>query len=666
MSSLKTAPTIDKSNSDSSHSQLHKLTAAGLLITLGIIYGDIGTSPLYVFKSIIKDKAIDEILVLGGVSCIFWTLTIQTTFKYVILTLQADNHGEGGVFSLYSLVRKRGKWLVFPAIIGAGTLLADGIITPPISVSSAVEGLVDVFPWFSVYVIPTVLIILTGIFFFQQFGTKSVGRFFGPIMLVWFCMLGILGISQIVLMPTILRAISPHYAIILLTQYPQGFWLLGSVFLCTTGAEALYSDLGHCGKENIRISWIFVKTTLVLNYLGQAAWVLKEKNIGTRNPFYEIMPEWFLPFGIFIATVATIIASQALISGSFTLISEAIGLNFWPRVAVRNPTDFKGQIYIPSVNWLLFLGCISIQLYFQNSDNMQAAYGFFITIAMLNTTILLSQYLIYVKKWPLYLIIIILAIFFITETSFLIANISKIKSRLFFVILDAALIAMMWVWYKARKINNGLLKFVSVDSCTDKIKELANDSEIPLYATHLVYLTRADRNHQVEKKVINSIFAKVPKRAKIYWLLHIDRTNEPYTMDYDVEEISDDLVIKVNFRIGFRIQPRVAAYFKEVFDTMIRAHELQNSGDKFSPYQKYNMNPDVKFIVLERFLSIENHLSMKEAFVLNTYFFIKRFSQSDEKAFGLEATDVVFEKVPLLVHKQETTPLKRKFFLKDK
>ncbi len=663
MSTLTAVDSIEKSHSDNSHSQIHKLTAAGLLITLGIIYGDIGTSPLYVFKSIISGKTIDETLVLGAVSCIFWTLTIQTTFKYVLLTLQADNHGEGGVFSLYSLVRKRGKWLVFPAIIGAGTLLADGIITPPISVSSAIEGLNELVP--DLPTIPIVLVILTGIFFFQQFGTKSVGVLFGPVMLVWFCMLGILGIVHIATMPSIFRAISPQYAINLLTRYPNGFWLLGSVFLCTTGAEALYSDLGHCGKQNIRVSWIFVKITLILNYLGQAAYVLNEKNIGNKNPFYEIMPNWFLPFGIFIATVATIIASQALISGSFTLISEAIGLNFWPRVGVRNPTDLKGQIYIPSVNWMLFIGCVAMQLYFQNSDNMQAAYGFFITIAMLNTTILLSQYLIYVKKWPMYLIVIILGIFLLTEGSFFVANVSKIKSRWFFVVLDAALIGVMWIWYKARKINNSLLRFVSIDTYTDVIKKLALDECIPLFATHVVYLTRADRNHQVEKKIIKSIFSKTPKKAKIYWFFHIDRTNEPYTMEYDVEEIVDDLIIKVNFRVGFRVQPRVATYFKEVFESMLKDNELKNTEDKFSPYQKYNAEPDVKFIVLERFLSVENELSMKEGFVLNTYFYIKRFSQSDEKAFGLEANDVIFEKVPLLVHKQDRSPLKRRYFIKD-
>jgi len=430
----------------------HKITAVTLLVALGIIYGDIGTSPLYVMKAIIGDKPINELLVYGGVSCVFWTLTFQTTLKYILLTLSADNHGEGGVFSLYALVKRFGKGkLVIPTILGATTLLADGIITPPISVASAVEGLETVVP--NLPTIPIVIIILSALFIFQRFGTHKVGSIFGPAMFIWFSMLLVLGVSQIIHHPGIIKALNPVYGFELLTQYPKGFWLLGAVFLCTTGAEALYSDLGHCGKENIRLTWIFVKISLVVNYLGQSAWLMSQGKefLEGRNPFYAIMPHWFLLAGIIISTFATIIASQALISGSFTLINEAISLNFWPRIKLKNPTNLKGQIYIPSINNILWFGCILMILYFKNSTNMEAAYGFSITVAMMMTTILLAYYLIYIKKVNFTIVTLILILFSIIEISFFIANVSKIKERWMFLFFELFIFMVMYVWYYSRK-----------------------------------------------------------------------------------------------------------------------------------------------------------------------------------------------------------------------
>ncbi|MFI0490907.1 KUP/HAK/KT family potassium transporter, partial [Flavobacterium sp.] len=444
-------------------STIQKITAASLLVALGIIYGDIGTSPLYVMKAIIKDREITKLLVYGGVSCIFWTLTFQTTIKYVLLTLSADNHGEGGVFSLYALVKRFGKGkLVIPTILGATTLLADGIITPPISVASAVEGLGDVVP--GIPTLPIIIVILCGLFFFQRFGTQKVGFFFGPAMVVWFSMLTVLGVVQIMEHPAIISALNPMWGYELLVEYPNGFWLLGAVFLCTTGAEALYSDLGHCGKQNIRITWIFVKIALVVNYLGQASWLMTQgsKFLGDRNPFFTIMPQWFLFSGVIISTFAAIIASQALISGSYTLINEAMSLNFWPRVTIKNPTNFKGQIYIPSINSILWFGCILMILYFKNSSNMEAAYGFSITIAMLMTTVLLNYYLIYIKKWNRFLIGIIIAVFSVIEIAFFVANIIKIKERWMFLFFELFIFMTMYVWYFARKTNNKFLKFTNL------------------------------------------------------------------------------------------------------------------------------------------------------------------------------------------------------------
>src|SRR6187551_1334650 len=557
-------------------STVQKVTAASLLVALGIIYGDIGTSPLYVMKAIIGQREISKLLVYGGISCIFWTLTFQTTFKYVLMTLSADNHGEGGVFSLYALLKRFGKGkLVIPTILGATTLLADGIITPPISVASAVEGLGDVVP--GIPILPIVIVILSALFFFQRFGTQKVGFFFGPAMVVWFSMLFVLGFVQILEHPAILTALNPLYAYELLAEYPHGFWLLGAVFLCTTGAEALYSDLGHCGKNNIRITWIFVKIALVVNYLGQAAWLMHQGTplLDGRNPFFEIMPHWFLIPGIIIATAATIIASQALISGSYTLISEAMNLNFWPRVTVKQPSDLKGQIYIPSVNTILWFGCILMVLYFQNSAHMEAAYGFSITIAMMMTTILLSYFLLYKLKWNKWLVLGFLCIFIITESSFFIANVAKIKQRWMFLFFELFIFLTMYIWYYARKINNRFVKFTDIGKYIPKLKELSEDDAIPKFSTHLIFLTKANTRSQVEEKVIRSIFSKKPKRADVYWFLHINRTEDPYTLSYDVSELSDDKVIKVNINVGFRIQPKTEIYFKRIVQHLVANKELK-------------------------------------------------------------------------------------------
>ncbi len=642
--------------SNSIHS--NRITIASLLVALGIIYGDIGTSPLYVLKAIVGEKQIDEVLVLGGVSCVFWTLVLQTTVKYIWLTLKADNDGEGGIFSLYALVRRYGKRLVIPTILGATTLLADGIITPPISVASAVEGLESIVP--NLPTVPIVIVILSVLFFFQRFGTQKVGRIFGPAMVIWFTMLFVLGYSKIMHHPEILNSLNPYYAYELLARYPDGFWLLGAVFLCTTGAEALYSDLGHCGRKNIRITWAFVKICLLINYLGQAAWIMHQGQplLEGRNPFFEIMPHWFLIAGIVIATAATIIASQALISGSYTLISEAMNLNFWPRVSVRQPSNLKGQIYIPSVNTILWIGCVMMIIYFRSSTHMEAAYGFSITITMMMTTILLSYYLIYKLKWNKLLVIAILILFATIETSFFIANVAKIKERWMFLFFELFIFMVMYVWFYARKINNKFTRFVDLGKYAPIINELSEDDNIPKFSTHLIYLTKANNRHQVEDKIINSIFAKKPKRADVYWFVHINRTEHPYTLSYDVSELLDDKVIKVTINAGFRIQPKTELYFKKIVQDLVIKKEL-NLHIRPDGSTKYNTQPDFKFIVIEKFLSVENEFALKDGLLLNSYFFLKGLGQSDEKAFGLDKSDVVVEDIPLVYHPAQQVELKR-------
>ena len=651
---------------ETKHGFSNKVTAASLLVALGIIYGDIGTSPLYALKAVIGTRKIEEILVYGGVSAIFWTLVIQTSIKYIWLTLKADNNGEGGIFSLYALVRRYGKKLVIPAILGATTLLADGIITPPISVASAIEGLgmVDQFKNIiqpgNTVTVSIVVLILSLLFFFQRFGTQTIGKLFGPIMLVWFSMLFIVGINQITLHIDILKALNPYYAYELLSQYPKGFWLLGSVFLCTTGAEALYSDLGHCGIKNIRISWIYVKTCLVVAYLGQAAWLMHQNEdfLNGRNPFFEIIPNWFLLPSIVIATLATIIASQALISGSYTLISEAMNLNFWPRVAVRQPSETKGQIYIPSVNYVLWFGCVLMILYFRSSEHMEAAYGFSITITMMMTTLLLGYFLRYRLKWKPLAVWSIVGLFTIVESSFFIANVAKIKERWMFLFFELGIFMVMYIWYQARKIHNRYTKFTELGKYSHQLAELSEDDFIPKFATHLIYLSKADRRHHIEEKIIKSIFSKKPKRADVYWFLHLNRTNEPYTLSYNVTELIDDKVIKININVGFRIQPKTELYFKKIVQELVANKEL-NLHVRPDGSTKYNNEPDFKFVVLEKYLSVENEFKIKDNLLLNGYRYLKEIGISDEKAFGLDKSDVIIEQVPLLYQPITKIELKR-------
>jgi KUP system potassium uptake protein len=643
-----------------------KASFAGLLVALGIIYGDIGTSPLYTFQTILNEGGgITKELVYGSISCIFWTLTLQTTFKYVIITLQADNHGEGGVFSLYALVRRYGGNLVYPAIIGAGTLLADGIITPPITVTSAIEGLNmvkslshDIVPGNSL-VMEIVLVILLLLFIFQRFGTRVVGGAFGPIMFAWFAMLGVLGISQIIHYPTIFAALNPVYGIELLTQHPRGFWLLGAVFLCTTGAEALYSDLGHCGKANIRISWTFVKITLVLNYLGQGAWALmsNKPTLGDINPFFAIVPSWFLLAAVIIATIASIIASQALISGSFTLISEAIGLGFWPRVRVKYPTNIRGQIYIPSINWILFIGCTLVVVYFRTSEAMTAAYGFSITVAMLMTTVLMFYFLRYVKKYPFWIVGAIVTVFVCVETCYFVANAVKLLKRLFFLVFEIGLITTMYVWYNARKITLRMLAFVNLRDYLQPLAQLSNDTTIPKFATNLVYLTKSPGHKQIEKRIIDSIFANTTKRADCYWFINIDRADDPYTMEYDAEVLLKDKIIRVDFRLGFRVQPRIGLMLKKVFQEMSDSGEICATA-KF-PSVQANAVSDFRFVILERFLSYDNEFAAREGFILNTYFALIRLARNDSQAYGIDTDQAVIEKVPLVVAPVTNINLKR-------
>ena len=651
---------------------LKKVTPVGVIIALGIVYGDLGTSPLYVFNAIIRDRVISKELILGSLSCIIWTLTLQTTLKYIILTLKADNKGEGGIFSLYALIRRQKKWLVFPAMIGGAAVLADGIITPSITVTSAIEGLRQI-PAFHDITGNTIILIVIGIlfvvFFSQQFGTASIGKLFGPIMFFWFLMLAILGSMHLFDVMYIFKAFNPWYGIELLTVYPNGFWILGAVFLCTTGAEALYSDLGHCGKKNIRISWIYVKIALVINYLGQGGWLLSNHSgkVFTKaiidngfNPFYGIMPEGFKMFGIVIATVAAIIASQALISGSFTLISESMRLNLWPKMKINYPTEARGQLYIPGINTVLLVGCVCVTLYFRTASNMEAAYGLAITLCMLATSILFANFLVS-RRTPKLLIYLYLAVYLTIEMGFLIANLEKFPHGGYVtLIIGGALFAIMYVWFRERKIKNRYVEFVRLDEYLPTIQQLSNDKSIAKYATHLVYLTSADNPKEIEHKIIYSILNRKPKRADIYWFVHVDTQDEPYKADYSVQTIIPNEVIRVDLRLGFRMEPRINLMFKKVVQDMVANKEV-NIVSRYESLQKSNVVGDFQFIVMEKFLSQDNELPIFERLIMKMYFWLKTASLSEERGFGLEQSNVTVEKFPLIVAPVRTLKLKRVF-----
>ncbi len=648
------------------HSNHNKLSLAGLLVTLGIIFGDIGTSPLYVLNAIVGDKIISKELIYGGLSCIVWTLTLQTTIKYVLITLNADNNGEGGIFSLYALVRRRRPYLIFPAIIGGCALLADGVITPPISVSSAIEGLrlikSDSFNFSELPTVPIVIAIISLLFLIQRVGTSMVGKAFGPIMLAWFGMLAVLGIATIGKHIDVLNCLNPYYAYNLLVNYKEGFWILGAVFLCTTGAEALYSDLGHCGKKNIRVSWIFVKSALLLNYFGQGANLLNHEgqkltDIGL-NPFYDLMSPAFLPFGIAIATMATITASQALISGSFTLISEAIRLNVWPKVALKYPSEMKGQLYVPSANLILWAGCIGVVLYFQEASKMEHAYGLAITIAMLMTTLLLVNYLSHIKvnKW---LISLLFLVYLAIEGSFLAANLLKFtQGGWVSLVISSIFIFVMWIWYKGRKIKNRLTEFVPLKSYIPILEQLSKDESISKFATHLVYLTSADLQNEIESKVMYSILQKQPKRADIYWFVHIHVDDQPYTMQYKVDHIVSNDIIKVEFKLGFRVEQKINYYFRRVVEELVLNGEVDVTS-RYTSLKEQNITGDFKFVVLQRHLSNENELSAYDQFIMDIYFTLDKLSLSEAKAFGLDTSSVLIEKVPLVIAPLKEFKLKR-------
>ncbi len=646
----------------SNDKHLTPLSTSGVLVSLGIIYGDIGTSPIYTLRFIVGDHVITEELIFGGLSCVFWTLTLITTIKYVYFALNADNRGEGGIFALYALVRRyKASWVIYPAIIGCATLISDGFLTPAFSVTSAIEGLEMLYPAITLNTIITiVIIILVGLFIFQQFGSGVVGRTFGPVMLTWFLYIAIIGVTQLVHNLEVLKALNPVYAFNLLVKYPGGFWILGAVFLCTTGAEAMYSDLGHVGKENIRVSWGFVKIALLVSYFGQGAWLLEHKGetLDGKIPFFEIMPDSLLIFGIVLATLATIIASQALISGTFTLVNEGMKLKLWPGTRVRYPSQVKGQIYIPAINWILMVGCILVVLIFKSTERMQGAYGLAITFDMLMTTSLLVFYFAVSRKSTVRAIAMAL-LFFSIEGAFLVSNLSKFQHGGWFSFTIASFFfLMMFILLRARRLREQHTEFVDLKHYVGMIQDLQADTTIPKEATNLVYLAVADSKRYIDSNIIYSIFKKRPKRADIYWFLHVDTVDSPFTSKYSVDTIIPKKCFFIRMRLGFKTDHRVNLLFNKII------HEMADSGeiDLISPYpslHKYSMMGDFKFVIIHSWASSDSEISSFDRVIIQGYRLLKEHSLSTEELFGIEAANLEIEKVPIQVGPMAKVKIKR-------
>lgn len=639
----------------SDKSSIRRLTMAGLLVTLGIVFGDIGTSPLYVMKAITGvNPQYDPEYIIGAVSCVIWTLTLQTTIKYVLLALRADNKGEGGILALFALLRKKyGKKLWVVAAIGAAALVADGVITPAVTVTSAIEGLGIIMP--HVPILPIVVIIILFIFIMQQMGTGKIGKFFGPFMLCWFLMLGILGSMNIYLWPGIFKAFNPWWAIKLLCNNPEWFLILGAVFLCTTGAEALYSDLGHCGRKNISVSWIFVKIMLILNYLGQGAWLLATPDTADINPFYGIMPSWFTIIGVIMSTGAAIIASQALLSGSFTIFSEAMNLVFWPKLKIKYPSREKGQLYIPSVNWSLLAGCLLTVLIFRDSSHMEAAYGLAITITMLMTTVLLTFYL---RSLNVNIVICsaFLVFFGIIEGIFFVANLFKFTHGGWFSILIAGIVAtIMIIWNKAIRLRTSYVQYYDLDKATDIIQAIKHDDEIPKYTSNLVYLVQASDDNKIESKVLYSIINKQPKRADHYWFVHVTHVDSPDTLEYSAKVVVPETIYRIDINLGFRVQPKINVYIRQIIEDLVSQSKL-DLRSSFPSLRERGIPGDFRFIIIRRIFSASSNCPRWSAFIMRTHQRLRRMGITDQEAFGLDTSMVTAETVPLIIN---TTPGRR-------
>ena len=636
------------------------------LVTIGIVYGDVGTSPMYVMKSILEGNGgisqVNEAFIIGALSLVIWTITLLTTIKFVLIALRADNHGEGGIFALYSLVKNCGKWLIIPAMVGGAALLADGVLTPAVTVTTAIEGLrsIEVMSRFlgtgQTKVILITLAIICVLFIVQRAGTSKIGKAFGPVMLVWFAFLAVVGVANIFSLPAVLRAFNPIYAVkVLFSPYNKvGFMILGSVFLAATGAEALYSDMGHVGRENIYYSWPFVKICLILNYLGQGAWILQNTEntslfgIADLNPFFQMLPGALRPVAVVLGAAAAVIASQALITGSYTLVSEAIRLDLMPHLEVKYPSDTKGQIYIGAVNNILWIGCVLVVLYFRSGARMENAYGLSITIAMLATTLLLAVYLWKLRKSAVGAALT-LVVFGAIETVFFVSSLGKFAGGGYVAIIMALLLfGIMVVWYRATQLEHKYSVELKLRNYVKNLGDLHDDEDVPLLAHNLVFLDKASDPEMIDRDILYSILDKDPKRAAAYWFISVQVTDEPNTMNYQVDTYGTDYIFRVRLNLGFKNDQRVNVYLRQIVGDLIKSGELPEQERRYSIYGKSPVGT-FKFCMMHKTVPTKTELSAADEAILNIKYAIRRVAGSKEKWYGLDTSSLVVEKVPLLV-----------------
>lgn len=651
--------------------QFDKASKAGFLVALGVVYGDIGTSPLYTMQALVRGQGglgqVNTDFILGSISLIIWTLTIITTLKYVLIALRADNDHEGGIFSLYTLVRKRAKWLIIPAMIGGATLLSDGALTPAVTVTSAIEGLRSVPQLSHLYqeetaVILTSLSILAVLFGIQRFGTGFIGQIFGPLMLVWFAFLGITGLLNSLAFPEVFKALNPLYAIGLLlsSENKEGLFILGSVFLATTGAEALYSDLGHVGRGNIYVSWPFVKISILLSYFGQGAWILAHQPTDPNvNPFFASVPQGWSLFAVVLATLAAIIASQALISGSFTLVSEAMRLKLFPRLRITYPGVNLGQLYIPRLNWLLWLTTSVIVLYFRSAEKMEAAYGLAITVTMLMTSILLTEFVRQsgIKNWQAYLG---LTFFLFIEGMFFLSSVVKfVHGGYVVVVLSLFILFIMFVWYKGNAILSSYTKWLPLPIYKEKLQILSQDTSLPLYASNLVYLSRHLQGNFVDHAILYSILEKKPKRAQLYWFVRVHVTDQPYTQEYSVDTMGTDFLIKVNLYLGFRVRQDVPRYLRTIVGDLRAQNRIKKQTQVYSLQEQKEIG-DFRFVIMEEAMAPSSTISGFQRFILSCKATIQRYTASPVRWFGLQFSEVTTERVPMIVADVQPLPIQEK------
>ena len=654
----------------------NKVTFTMAVVALGVVYGDIGTSPLYTMQTFLNGQGgiqnADREAILGVLSLVFWSITLITTVKYVLIAMRIDNKGEGGIFALYSLIRKYGGWLAIPAMLGGAAFLADSVLTPAVSISSAVEGLktIPVFePMFrenaNLTMIITAIIILL-LFSVQSRGTESIGRVFGSIVMVWFGFLAVVGVFNLSNDWSVFAALNPVYGIRFLfsPHNAAGIALMGTVFLSTTGAEALYSDMGHVGRGNIYFTWPFIKIALVFNYFGQGAWMLRNQHnsaledVESLNPFFQMMSPGVRYLAVALSVTAGIIASQALITGAFTMVAEATGLNWMPHLQVRYPARTRGQLYIPVVNGVLCVSTLAVLFLFRDSEHISAAYGLALTITMITTTVLLAVYMWYNRHKVGAIVFSI--VFLSIQIMFFIASMAKFMHGGWFTMLLTLMILMIMVtWNDGTKIERSQRRHMKRKDFLPALEKLHGDFRIPYFADNIVYLTSDSEMKRLDTDIFFSIFADHPKRARAWWAVSVQTTDEPFTREYSVENFGTDYLFRVKIRLGFKVSQSIPAYIHQIM------HDLEHTGElpqQKSQYPKLDADPGVgtiKYVLIHKALMPESTISQRGALSLQMKYAIRHAAGSPVKWFGLAPYNPLIEVQPLFLSTRRPPRLKR-------